>query len=341
MLVRGEAGVGKSRLLSQIARRVARDAIVLPLHTHDVFSPALQALGRVMSEATLRISDDELRVMLKELPDVPDDVAQVRMIASALVDGSSIDRLMLEENLLWAMPLWIAALSRKAPVVLLIDDLDVAGTALQRVIWQTATLPEAKRVLVVATARAEVARTPPALTRMLASLHELGVAHDLPLAPLGLGDITRLVAQVRGAAPEDLVRRLHELSAGSPLVLAELLGLGSAPEVSEQGSSSPPRVRDLVLQRTAELGRASADFLAQASLFEHDFSVERLAEIAGSSVTTAQLIVDRSVTAGVLLPSAGGSYRFCHRLFRETLSAELTPAQRRRGASPDRRDARA
>ena len=75
-LVEGDAGIGKSRFLLQIARRFARDAIVLPVHVRDVFSPALHAFARVLAEATLRISDEELRVIVDGLPDVPSDIAR-------------------------------------------------------------------------------------------------------------------------------------------------------------------------------------------------------------------------------------------------------------------------
>ena len=118
VLIEGEAGVGKSRFLSQIARRVVRDAIVLPLHAHDVFSPSLHSLARVLSEATMRVSDDELRVMLEDVPEVPNDIERVRAIASALIAGSTLNGLLLDENLLWGMPKTCRAVltsSRPAP----------------------------------------------------------------------------------------------------------------------------------------------------------------------------------------------------------------------------------
>jgi DNA-binding SARP family transcriptional activator len=330
VLIEGEAGVGKSRFLSQIARRVVRDAIVLPLHAHDVFSPSLLSLARVLSEATMRVSDDELRVMLEDVPEVPNDVERVRAIAATLLAGGSLHGLLRDEDLLWGMPRWIAALSWKAPVVLLVDDLDLAGTALHHVIGQLATLSTAKRVLLVATARGPVDQTSPSLARIIASLERLGFVDHLDLTNLNVDGINQLLKQMHVAPHAELVDRLHGMTAGNPLLLAELLSLGPPERVGEHWTS-PPRVRDVVLQRTAELGRATAEFLVQASLLEHDFTVELLSDIAGSSPATVQMLVDRAVEAHVLLPSTARSYRFCHQLFRQTLIADQTPARRADG----------
>ena len=330
VLIEGLAGIGKSRFLSQIARRVVRDAIVLPIHVHDVFSPALHTVARVVAEATLRLSDDELRVIVDGLPDVPNDIVQLRSVASDLIAGRPLDGLLRDEDLLRGLPRWIAALSLKAPVVLLVDDLDVAGTAVQHVIWQLASLSFAKRVLVVASARTPVDQTSPSLARIIVTLERLGLVDRIGLPTFDADAIYQLLKQMHVAPHVELVDRLHEMTAGNPLLLAELLSLGPPERVSEHWSS-PPRVRDVVRQRAAELGRATAEFLSQASLLEHDFTVELLSDIMGSSPLTVQTLVDRAVDAHVLLASTARSYRFCHQLFRHTLIGDLTPAQRADG----------
>ena len=83
---------------------------------HDVFSPALHTVARVIAEATLRLSDDELRVIIDGVPDVPNDVAQLRAVASDLIAGRPLDGLLRDEDLLRGIARWIAALSLKAPV---------------------------------------------------------------------------------------------------------------------------------------------------------------------------------------------------------------------------------
>lgn len=330
VFIEGFPGIGKSRFLSQIARRVSRDAIVLPIHVHDAFSPALHTVARVVAEATLRLSDDELSVMIDDVPDIPNDVAQLRAVASDLISGRPLEGLLRDEDLLRNMARCIAALSLKAPVVLLVDDLDLAGSALQHVIWQLASLSHPKRVLIVASARAPVEQTSPSLARIIPALERLGLVDRIDLPTFDADSISQLLKQMHVAPHVELVDRLQEMTAGNPLLLAELLSLGPPERVAEDWSS-PPRVRDVVRQRAAELGRATAEFLSQAALLEHDFTVELLADIMGSSPATVHTLVDRAVDAHVLLASTARSYRFCHQLFRQTLIGDLTPAQRADG----------
>jgi len=330
VLVEGEAGIGKSRFLLHIARLVAHDAIVLPIHVHDVFSPALHTFARVIAEATLGLSDPELAAVVATIPNYSGDLPRLRNVASALVAGESVVGLIRDEDVLRDAGRWIAALSAKAPVVVIVDDLDSASTSVLHVIGQLMTLSMPRRVLVVGSVRAPFERSSPQLARMLAVLDRLGCVDRISLLPLDGTDIDDLLERMHVAPRQGLVRRLYELTAGNPLLLAELLSSGPPERVVGEWSS-PPRVRDLVRKRTAELGRAAADLLKHAALFEHDFTVELVAETAGASVGTAAALIDRAVEAHVLQPSTIRSYRFAHQLFRHAIIADLSAAQRADG----------
>ena len=170
VLVEGPAGIGKSRFLLHVARLFARDAIVLPIHVHDLFSPALHTLARVIAEATLDLTDDELSTVIAELPDVPDDVPRARRISAALVAGEPLDGLVRDEDVLLGAARWIAALSGRAPVILLADDLDSVSSSIINVIGQLASLSMPKRVLVVGSLRSPFERRSPQLARLTATL---------------------------------------------------------------------------------------------------------------------------------------------------------------------------
>ena len=82
----------------------------------------------------------------------------MRAVSASLVAGKPLQLMLRDEDLLAGGGRWIAALSAKAPVVLLVDDLDVAGAGLLHVIWQLAMLSSPKRVLVVAAPARPTAR---------------------------------------------------------------------------------------------------------------------------------------------------------------------------------------
>ena len=206
VLVEGAPGIGKSRFLLHIARRFAHDAIVLPIHVHDVFSPALHTFARVIAEATLGLSDEELSPSSAIIPDVPSDIARVRArrvgVGRRRVDAraSSATR-----TCSGARPGWIAALSAKAPVVVVVDDLDSASTSVLHVIGQLASLSMPKRVLVIGSVRAPFERTSPQLARLTAALERMGCVDRFALPPLDEGDIDELLERMR-VAPRQRAR---------------------------------------------------------------------------------------------------------------------------------------
>jgi DNA-binding SARP family transcriptional activator len=330
VLVDGAPGVGKSRFLLQVARRLARDAIVLPIHVHDVFSPALLAVARVIAEATTSLSDAELTSLIRDVGVEPTDVGLIRDVSAALVAGDSMVDLVRDEDILRGAAHWIAALSAKAPVVVIVDDIDTASPAVLHVISQLATLSIPRRVLVLGSLRGQVGWTSPHLARMAAALEPSGCVVRMQIPPLDEHDIDDLLRRMRVAPRQEIVKRLHELTGGNALLLAELLSTGSPERVVSEWSS-PPRVRDLARKRTAELGRPTAEILKHASLFLHDFTIDLLAETAGTTTGTTATLVDRAVDAHVLQPSTIHSYRFAHQLFAHALAADLSADQRAGG----------
>ena len=150
------------------------------------------------------------------------------MTASELISGRPLEGLLRDEDLLRNTARWIAALSLKAPVVLLVDDLDLAGSALQHVIWQLASLSYPKRVLVVASARAPVDQTSPSLARIIPALERLGLVGRIDLPTFDADSISELLKQMHVAPHADLVDRLQEMTAGNPLLLRQLLNASGA-----------------------------------------------------------------------------------------------------------------
>lgn len=329
--VEGEPGIGKSRFLLHVAHRVADDVIVLPVDARDVFHPALRGVARVLAEATRRISDAELREIIESFPGVSRDIGRVRAGAAAMAAGRSPSRAVRDEELVQNVGPWIAALSAKAPVVLLIDDLDSVGTALLHVIWQLTTLPVPKRVLVVGSARErydETSSTP--FARTMTALERRHLLERVRLEPLEVSNIGTLLERLRISSRAEVIDRLHRLTGGNPFLLAETLSIASPEDVGEQWPT-PPRVLDVVRQRTAELGRATAQLCDQACLFEDDFSVDVLAEVAGVGEAVVATLIDRAVAAHILQASSLNSFRFTHQLFRHALVADLSPQQRAEG----------
>ena len=331
VLVEGEPGIGKSRFLTEVARRIGNDAVVLAVDAHGVFSPSLYALARVLVEATDTVSDDELRLIMATVPELGTDITPVRAVAAALAAGDHINEVTRDPLIMQYAARWIAALSSKAPVVLVIDDLEAASASLLHVIGQLGVLSVPSRVLVIASARVEhVSHAFPQMARLVAGFEQLGVLERITLRSLEPHEIDEILERMHVDPRARIVERLYALTSGNPWLLAEMLNSGPAERVVEQWES-PPRMRDIVRRRAAELGRPTAELLQQASLFENDFTVELLAEVAGSSPQAITRLVDRAVEAHILHLSDLRSYRFAHQLFRQAVLTDLPASQRADG----------
>jgi DNA-binding SARP family transcriptional activator len=329
VLVTGEAGIGKSRFLLHVAHSVGRDAIVIPLHVNHLWESTLHALARAVAQATLALSDEELQFILRDVPDLPQDVSFVRSAARSLVSGEDVTGLLDDTTILNGAARWMAALSARAPVVLLVDDFDTAGTPINHVVAKLSVLSKPKRVLVVAGARGPVERTAPQVAQLVALATEDGWAETIELGALSPDDIDALLGRMHVAPRNKLVARLVDLTGGHPLILAEILSSGSVERVVAEWPTRP-RVADVVRRRTAELGQATADVLRAASLFESDFSLELLAEVVGASEATITQLIDRALDAHVVQPTTATSYRFTHRAYRQALIQDLGDEYRTR-----------
>ena len=179
MLVEGETGIGKTRLVLEIARRVQDDAIVLSATANDSMRPAVVAVAHELVAALVQLPDDELRCFLGRWPS--DLAAVVPSLRDRLPDlvPADIDVADGGPRLVNSVASGMAALSRRAPIVLLLDDLHLAGASLLTLLGRLMVVDEQQRILVLATARSQS----PNRSSHLADLAELA---GTPL-PIGAG----------------------------------------------------------------------------------------------------------------------------------------------------------
>ena len=172
VLVEGVAGIGKSRLALEAARRAGGDAIVLAIDGGDALRPGLQVVAAALADASSHLSDAELRLCLGRWPG---DLAGGR--ARRCGAASPIFRPRSKPTTRRAARAYgrrscrgSARLSQRAPVLLLVDDIHRAGAALLLLVGAALVDEEPKRVLVVATARSGDAERSSRLDRLLWSL---------------------------------------------------------------------------------------------------------------------------------------------------------------------------
>ncbi|MET0414784.1 MAG: AAA family ATPase, partial [Actinoplanes sp.] len=297
VLVAGEAGIGKTRLASELGRR-ARDAgfevllgrsidLVGTELSYQPFVEALRALGQPW-RAGGRTPASQLRVFEETLALLADRAAS-------------------------------------APVLLTLEDLHWAdSSSLDLVVYLSHNLEE-RPILRLATYRADEPPAAERMRRLADRVRRSGSVLVLELGPLGRDELTALLAARAGASPTPaLMDMIVARSEGNPFFAEELLAAAA-----DGGRGLPRGLRDLLLQRAARLDQPTQSMLRLAAAAGRDVGYGLLQAVAGVPEPSMRESLRRAVEHGVLVADqASGSFRFRHALLAEAIYATILPGER-------------
>lgn len=318
----GEAGIGKTRTVEELAREArGRGALVLAARCPETsaapaFWPWTQILRALLAgDETRATLPHELRVLVPELGGAND---------------SEPDRFRLFD----AMTTRLAAAAGSRPLLVWIDDLQWADVAsLQLALWLTREL-RGLRVLFVATIR-DAAEHSPALAGALADLARLDHALRVDLDGLGAAEVARYLEHAVGGVPPEAVDALLTRTDGNPFFLRELVRLGAsegtdADRLAAWTESVPPGARAVVLRRAETLAPRSRAVLDVAAVIGREFALPLLAASAEQSREEILTALDEAGAARLIaaVPGALARQRFAHALVCDALYESIPSAER-------------
>jgi DNA-binding CsgD family transcriptional regulator/tetratricopeptide (TPR) repeat protein len=322
----GEGGVGKTRLLAEVAAESRQLGLAVMAGRSPVATPVAFSVLAEALRSWLRANDGDramppfdagLRLVLPEWPGAATagglSDAQLRLLA---LEG--VVRLVQD----------IAASTRGA--VLLLDDLHAADPdSLEAIRYLAAA--SAKRVLIVGALRSREGMLPEQVVR---SLQRDGVADVFDLEPLGRREVTELLGALLDAEPpRELVDDVVARTDGVPLLVEEVLDAhlrSGAIDLGERGARwrggtvvVSRTVRDMVEARLERLSKRERDLVTAGAVLG-DFEASLLALVAQQSVAAVGDAVAAATNAGVL-ETVGGSVDFRHALIREAVLEATLP----------------
>jgi len=331
VLVGGEPGVGKTWLVSEAAARLhAQGAIVLAGGCSAFGAHPFQPFVELFGQWAASVPADEVRQV------AGDDLAIVAALVPALahqLEGGVAPRAVGDDPLtiLDAVGAVLDSLADRAPLVVVLDDLQWADPASVRLIAHLVHAPRPTRLLVVGTYRdTEVTGQP--FQQLLEGLAGRDGVHQLRLEGLDRD----AVADVLGAAglPRALATLLHDETDGNALFVREVrLRLGELGEVSEHTDLTdigvPDGVRAVIRQRLRRLDPSTAELLVTAAVIGPSFELDVLDAATGADRDVLAALED--ATAARLVDEQGaGRFRFTHALVHEALLGEVLASRRAR-----------
>jgi DNA-binding SARP family transcriptional activator/predicted negative regulator of RcsB-dependent stress response len=329
ILIRGEAGIGKTRLLEALADAVeAKGAGCHRVQVLDFgqikarrpLAALFSSLLGIAPEATPEEKRSAVAAAIESGRLHPDDILHASGLAGAPLsaDQASIERNVdpqaLEHERIAAVRRLIEVICQSAPLLLIIEDLHYAGGEEAARLGELAAAVATQPALLVLSTRPEEDPIDAAWRAR---------ARGCPLTTLDLAPLTDDEARELAASypklSEALVADCIARAQGHPLFLDQLLRAADAGE-----RALPATVQALVLSRMERLERAERQTLIAASVLGLRFPREALAAMQGAAAQSLDSLVD----AG-LLALEGGEIAFVHALMREAVYGSLLKSNRR------------
>ncbi|WP_460443958.1 ATP-binding protein, partial [Amycolatopsis cihanbeyliensis] len=342
VLLAGDAGVGKTRVLTELGSYAAgQGALVLTGRCLDVregglpYLPFAEALTP-LAGATERAVADAVRArpaLGRLLPQVdglpPGAQAATDHQPVSAADQENLRRVRTEQDL-GQLQLFDAVLgvlteiAEHKPVVLLLEDLHWADGSSRNLLSFLLSRLRTQKLLVLASYRGDEVHRRHPLRAVLAELVRLAGVQRIDLPPLAEEDARALVeALVEGPADPELVATVVRRSEGNPFFAEELLASGSSHD------DLPSGLAEVLLARLERLSQDTRRVLRVASAANGSVSHAVLTEVAGLGELELDEAVREAVQHHVLVVD-NGFYAFRHALQREAVYGDLLPGERSR-----------
>ena len=317
VLVGGEAGGGKTRLIDEFAERVRGDVLVLAGGCLELskagfpYAPFTAALRQLVREAgaaeiAALMPRDGARDLARLLPEFGEPPADR--------DPDSARARLFEQMLVL-----LERLAERRPLVLVIEDAHWADRSTRDLLVFLLRNLRHTAVLVIVTFRSDELHRGHPMRPVIAELERIEGVVRIDLPRLTRAETAGQLAGILGRAPEPrLVEQVYERSSGIPLLVE---ATAEHPE-----SGMPQSVRDLVLAGVTGLPEDTQDLLRLASTAGVRFGYALIAEVSGLGDMALSATLRPAVDANVLVADED-AYAFRHALIWEAIHDDLLPGE--------------
>ncbi|RWP03564.1 MAG: adenylate/guanylate cyclase domain-containing protein [Mesorhizobium sp.] len=341
ILVQGEAGIGKSRLLYEVRKRTRfqRAKLLLfqcqPGGSHSALYPLLQNVRSDLAGKEGRLETSDVAEVFANQGVHDDEVVDIFSFLLG-AEGSNpalreADLKVIREKATWAVRRSIEAICERGPLILVVEDIHWIDLTSRQLLAELALFIHRVPVLLIMTARP--------------GSETYSGFRDLPhitLKPLDREETRQAIMAMRpeigSAAHSELISMVEEVTGGVPLFIEEICqwiaenAASITDRLAPAGSSSRISVFEGILQARLEALGPAKDVARAAAVAGNRFNLELLQKLSPEySDETIGNALDTLIEAGFLIrvrPSGEPDYGFRHALIRETIYNALLRRRR-------------
>jgi DNA-binding winged helix-turn-helix (wHTH) protein len=323
-LVTGEAGIGKTRLAEEHARRSRAQGcgVFVGRCLEDDAAPDYWPWLQLLRAALESGAASPHAELLRRWVDGAEDWSGPLAVGPA--GRGEGDARAARFRLFDAICQLLIAAARRQPILLVLEDLHGADRASLRLLEFVARSSRDARIALVGTYRR--AHANPALVELLAALGRDPETRVFELGPLARADVARLVrSALAGAARPDFAEAIYQRTEGHPLFVSEMCR-GIERDRERLRSASPSAiaiaggVRDAIRARVGQISESCRRRLEVASVLGREVDPRQLLQVDDAPPPEHLAAIDEAVAAGLLDADPGMLHlRFCHALVREVI----------------------
>ena len=339
VLIEGEPGIGKSRLLREVARYAhAQGLPTLTTNCYEIerampYQPVIDLVTRALDRASTATLSNLAPISLAELAALAPEVGERFPDLPRLSNDFPEAR---QARLSRAVDQLLEASRAGRPFLLMVDNIQWADDASAHVLHYLARHAAQRPILVIYAYRDEDVDSDERLAQLIESLRRDTDARCVPLTRLSYADTESLIAALTDAnlAAHGLAERLHRETEGNPFFLMSILQSLSEGETQLEPRASgapgllPDALRAAVRVRLANVPKAIRPLLDTAAVLGRRFDFDTLLDVTREPEAQLLDAVETLVKRRLLREEPeSGVYDFTHDKVREVVYRDISGAR--------------
>lgn len=351
LLLVGEAGIGKTRLVAEVQARIAAaDTSIALANVLAVsgscfesdsalpYAPLLDLLRTLFSG---RAADDIARQLGHAAPELVKLLPELASRLPGVAPTAALDPPQEKGRLFYVLSQFLVHLANTQPLLIVVEDLHWSDDTSLEFLLYLARRIATRPILLLLTYRGEDAQ--PSLSRFLAELNRARLAHEIGLTRLSRLEVAAMLREMFDLprpVRAEFLDAIYGLTEGNPFFIEEvlnaLIAVGDIFYADEVWDRKPlnelriPRsVQDAVRRRTTRLSPAAQNLLRLAAVVGRRFDFALLQAVSAQAERELLALLKELIAAQLIVEESAERFAFRHALTRQAIYADLLARERR------------